>query len=892
MAGFEVRYLNVFWKDQETVQRVELSDQALNLEETAGGYSIESVTYTRLGYFLGIHFTNNATPKVPPHFILATGDTLPLRPIVIPGTDEVWWIEKSEWGEYQGRGRWYSTLFRTAGRYEIQIENSVLTVINNTSSFTVEDIESFLQGFQNSLWMLVLNNASAAKAMSKKNQESSSIFDDDLIDLLHEYSEALSKISEKPHMYLKEGQGKRESRFVKPLPKTFRELAINPSQRLLTSRIYYESYDTPENRYIHYGLKRIYFLVQSLSRVANSQKNIYEMQYQKAEEEINYYQALTHEEIDQQLYHRELKKLYHDLTQIKNAFENQKMNFEIDVYPQAEPAAYRIKFGETYGDVSFQGEQTLQFFVSGLDSCSGNQLKEKLRGTWLVIKLPPVDLPLRVFKRADLLIEGSVLKNGAVTRTGKKYWQLTYVTTNQVKIYSHPFWTEYRKMKNEIPKWEAMEWRRPLTSEEIKDRDMELKVLNWKKAQFSSALESFERFSQRIPKLELLLREQLLFFKQHGVKWQSHTTNSMVFIQNPAYVAAQKTFKKIISIEGLDASLLDSMQECEEIGLVSVPTLYERWCLVQILSILTEVYHFELQDNWETVIFYAMLTEQQELELTLTNKRRNQTIVLSYEKTLENGKRPDFMLRLESGKLEQDDNSDRAAYHSGIQRRKTSPDTVSSCLVLDAKFKENLDDVGLMKIVHELYYDKNYSENHRNHVFIMHPISNAITTDRSSPLEWGDSCNYGQAPHKGLEEGELTHSCGHIYLSPVLKNSNSLVNLQRLIGMFLQQHSQIKKPESDDLQSGKNVEENEHDMCCISCGNDNPDTFSIGYSQTAGCNDRYIIRCEECSLLTVRTVCFYCGYPRLFKNSYKWTYHLSRATQMSNIVCPSCQAYL
>jgi len=176
-------------------------------------------------------------------------------------------------------------------------------------------------------------------------------------------------------------------------------------------------------------------------------------------------------------------------------------------------------------------------------------------------------------------------------------------------------------------------------------------------------------------------------------------------------------------------------------------------------------------------------------------------------------------------------------------------------------------------LVNELCDGKNYSENGKNSVFVIHPVAEVIT-DRTSPLKWGGYCNYGQAE-------KLDHKKGAVYLSPSREHSNSVENLQRLLGMFLQKHTRI-------LDDGERKYVTWHNKSCICCGGNDLD---IELKETKVGNKVNRIYCHSCKQNTIETLCVSCG-RRLYKNGINWTYHRTRAEQTSNIVCPKCETFL
>lgn len=78
-------------------------------------------------------------------------------------------------------------------------------------------------------------------------------------------------------------------------------------------------------------------------------------------------------------------------------------------------------------------------------------------------------------------------------------------------------------------------------------------------------------------------------------------------------------------------------------------------------------------------------------------------------------------------------------------------------------------------------------------------------------------------------------------------------------------------------------------VICISCGSHN---IRKELKLTRAGREKYILTCNDCGLRSINTSCYNCSRKKLYKNGLWWTYHITVALQVSNIVCPSCGAYL
>ncbi len=848
MFPVEVRYLNISWSDKDTVSKLEASRDAVDV---AGG-QIETTTYPKNGYtYIGFRISDAIVDHTP-YFVLNGDARQELVPWRKPGTQEVWWIASGSWDT---RGKIYnSQLFNRAGRFELIIQQQKLRIHNQTLNFTISEMEYYLADFKNTLWMLILDTNSSAKGRIEKTVPD--IFDDAALALFFDFVESAENVLKKPGMVLKETQASLPRRSVRPVPRTFREYITRPTAKTLTSRAYFESYDTPENRFIHYCVKRVSYILSSLSRIAAAQSSAYNTRIEQEKEWMRHFGQATTKRVDARVYDNEIAKLKGDLEQLCRDLNSLALNQEQISYQAGhESGRYMIQLGKPYGNSSSS------FFVEKLD---GN----KYRNPYLVAKFP-LDFDISGFQKllmdSELEVTGRYKKSRERSQAGKEYYQLEFLEVQSVALQNHSFQRQIRQLTDGRKKLELGNWMSPMTGEELQGRDMQNRMSGQKIRSLEILQTKMLKISKAYPGLIKRLHTLESFFNEHRIKSQSHCPHSMVFLQNPTYAAARKFHSKISTLNGLDEAVLNSLLTVEEIGLIDLPNLYERWCLLQIIRVLTEVFGFEPEKAWQSALINAVLKGPKDVEINLKAPGFQQRIILTYEKVLASGKRPDFVIDLFTY-------DDRLSGDSSAQAEVAR-------LVLDAKFKGELTETEFQKLVSNLYKEKNYAEDSKNQVFIIHPVADVIESP-TSPLAWGGACDYGQS-HK------INHRHGGIFLSPSLKHFGTRDNLQRLIGMFLQQNSVTELVEPQNSHQ-KDCWSN---LSCISCGNTTRRSLEISHSKTQAGNDRWDIKCKDCELLSKKTVCANCS-QTLFKNGPRWTYHRTRAEQMSNVVCPKCETFL
>ena len=852
--NIDVRYLDIKWSDEHTVLKIDYSQNSLSIESHKDHSSLESITFKKYQPRLGIRILDKNVLHAP-FFVISDTNTKELLPVVDPTTHETWWIESSSWDN--SKKLHHSEIYRTVGSVSIKVQNKTLKVINNSLEFTVNELEDYLRDFKNDLWMLILNEQSYVKGAIEK--ESPNIFHPEMINSLHDYADAVARIVKKPTNELKEIQVERPKRSVKPVNRTFMELAVKGNPKFLTSRASYESYDTPDNRYIHHTLKRVLYLINQLAVLGSSQDSIYGRIIASEQQRLN---TLSNSKtVDPVVFQNEMKAIEEKIEKIKKV--GLKLSKEMVTAGQTQTSAveniYQIRLGKQYGPDKSRG-----YFCSHLD---GYHFKNKLK-TYLVVWFPlllPEDILDNLSGDKEFKVKGVVKKSEQQNTKGLKFWSLEFLTISKIKIMDTRLTSALARKTKEKYRLEKLGWVVPYTDKEKQEIELERNFINKKIELLSVRQDEVQHFNSSIISTVKTLRRSKLFFEQSGIKISANFPNTMVFVQNPSYSMAKTSFSKISNINGMDDSIFKAMMSIDEIGLVNISNLYEKWCLLQIIKVLAEVYSFKISGNWQHDLINAVSNKEYNIKFEFVSESLGRSIILTYECQLEpdnpGSKRPDYVIDL---------------YKNGQDKR-------FSRLVLDAKFKDTLGDDALASLIHELYSEKDYSEGEKNQVFILHASGSAIN-NRTSPLGWGVHSDYG---HMNL------HRSGGVYLSPSHKHGRSIDNLQRLIGLFLQPYNYYDPQEDSDsanIEPGISELKHHHLTFCIACGNSDRDRLNVTKQWTKSWNVKWMLKCADCHHIQVESFCRSCQ-CKLHKNGYYWTYHKTQAVDPFNIVCPNCEDY-
>lgn len=878
----EFRYLDVKWLDKKTVKSLETSQDTIPFEKLENNdFLIETYTYQKYYPRVAIHIQPENQLHIP-YVKNDVGKKLELISVKDPQTQKIWWIHSDGWDSEK---KYYRTeLYRTVGTVDLVVQNQEIKIKNNSISLTVEDLELYLQDFKDDLWQIILNQRSSIKGTVSK---SSNMLSEEALSLFRDFSDSMEAILKKPTVELKETQEQKPFKQVRPVNRTFREVATKGFQKQLTSRSYRESYDTPDNRYLHFCAYRALYIVKQLSVILRKQELHLQRMIENNKSNIDRNNAKKTKKIERDVFDDETRRIEANYQEQRRALL-QALNCQLpiphDVNNLGE-GTFQVTLSGTFSKYPgyffanrINGEETI-----GNPNFGGNYavlgMQEEL-SNWLATQKGDS-------KFIALSINGVALKGVDRSNPDKPFFYLYFYYVNNITLSKHQrVESELSDRSKRRQYYEESGWEVALKPKEVEELRRESAFFSKKNQLLESGLSSSNDILSTVEPIFIRLRKINRFFKGHKVKRSAVFPSTMSFVQNPLYAKAKSSFSKINKLDGMDGALFNSLFEFDEIGIINIPILYERWCLLQIIKLCSEVFGFEMLEDWQNQLIQAVTNNQYNIEFELLNPINNKHMFLGYEKTLENGVRPDFVLDMDyQGYVFKNMTTKEFVSYEQYHERNRNLDSAPSVydhwlqgkiqrkrMVLDAKFKDNLFQTGFEDILKDLTENKNYDEDGKNQLFLLHPQGNAIQ-EKTSPLGWGKHSDYGQ---------NLSHQKGFIFLLPSSKYGNTLDNLQRLLGMFIQSASYFF-----DYGSGNFW----FDTTCVSCGTSSYNDFTCVKKKTEGGNNSWRITCKKCNHLTVKTVCFLC-HKDLYKNQFNLTYHRTKAEQVSNVVCPSCQEFL
>jgi hypothetical protein len=864
---FEIKYIEVQWYDEETITKVteSLSNLSLEYNNKTKIFECETTIYPNtqgLRGQLGVRILDNS--QVNPYIELPKGQVKNLSPIKDIDTGRTWWIVKDSWDKQNQF--WRHTGINTAGKLKFVLQNQRCHVFIGAMDFTYDELEIYLSSFKDDLWELMLDDSSAIQTNKPTNGIG---VNESLIKCINHLISHAEKVLETPKVELREIQDLKPRKAVKPVNRTFMEIVSKTNQRFLTSRATIPSFNVSENRYVLFALERSYRIIKQISILSGNKSKRYIDMISKLESQ--YYSFSDYITVDRDLVVRDYKTLRErsciEFWQKKLILTLEEYNINLNTNFNGQEIFIRTRGYTTNKESNDNDGFFIEIFRNGIwDKDNGKTTILSFRYTYQAL--------LQCLEPNTLYrIIAQVSRNEYTNFVSYSISRL-----NQIEIIESD---KQKKAQEALEKEEEQAillsqngWKRQLSQSEQEEQEKEKTALmnrvnfyyeNQKRAEYV--------FKQVAPKQKQILKI-IKALRKLDIKSSSYFPNSMTFVQNPHYQGVHNGYRVLREATNLvDEDILVHLEEIDSIGLVNMPLLYERWCLLQIIKVLKESFRFILKTDWKYQLINAVKMNKIDIEVKLANTDSKRFITLTYEKTLDSGKRPDFVIDLE-WYLERDVMNE----HPHFKR-----------FVLDAKFynKATFEKFGgLMGVADQLYNKKNYRELTDNPVFIIHPCKTALP-ERVTSQEWGKYSFLGELPIGGSEP--VKHQYGGVFLNPIDKNLYT-DELQRLFGLFLQ----YKLEDSNTMTNGLSDDRTISKPFCIRCGSSN----LLKIEKTLGYYDRQ----NNWVTRTHRSVWMQCGdckqfisfnhcrisKTRLIKNGIYWTYQSARAIEPFNIKCPDC----
>ncbi len=848
----QARYLEIEWQELGRARSVTVAPEPIEVDEQPDGtWVAETQVFHGLCPWVGLHLEGSLA-HTQPTFEGTDGRHEPMLRIS-DSQSRHWWVQEHGWDDT--RKRHLSELHRSMGQFTIWLGGQRLQLNNVVDELDRTSVEDYLRDFQQDLIWLVMGFGGATATTG-----SGATVNKGIVDALEAFATASRRVLTHPAQHVREVLIESRLARLRPNVGTFREYLRNPSAQRLTGRGAEETPDIADNRYLRHMVQVCEKLALHVAKAAELHARLFADRARVESQRSIDYQTTTHREVNAEVFDRQMRDLEKKLARVTEfSTDSPRQDEEHRVFEFRPGGPYGKRSGQMFynnKDGSPSADKALDVNYSVLEVPS--QLAEAIQTTQSFCDYYQIKGVARATRRE--------------TKKGKGYREVVFS-----KIYGvTPFTSAITNKSAKRQKLERDNWLSPLTLKERQELKQEGITAQKRERVYREQGQRVEQLTKLLKQCQAELRAQNLEWQQLGVASSSQVPMGVRFSQSPDYTACQVSYTKVTTLASNHGFGLDEIEAIDRIGVLHASALYERWCLVKIMSILMEDYKFKPEIGWQEQLIRAVTGKPQSLTLKFRRDDMAWSACLEVQPELPNGRRPDFRLR-----FKQDDpgsanhlvgGGDGGVPFQPVSRRRALHDG----LVMDAKFRTQWRRGELGRALTSLVQEKEYGQE-GDRVFILHPAPRSILKP-SSPLIWKKDCDYGQ-------EGQIAHRKGVIYLAPGTGETSPEYNLRRLIVLLLQ----ASFPAPHQVENG-GIKMWEGHGFCVRCGQAHQPGDTERHL-TGRKNEFWTLTCAECGMHVTRTHCYGCDKGILFKNGLQLTYHKTVADQVTNIVCPCCGSY-
>ena len=829
MKSFDLYFATVKWASIDKIESFTLSKCPLEPTQLLDGiYIYDSIVYQKEGHdYLQIVVESKST------VFLNNKEQL----YNIEDTDI--WLIKGEWRISEiGTKYHYCPSINTVG--DLFISNSHDDIqIRIAPNFSDFNFEALKQDFDGELWDIITANNSKTKTASLSVSYGDKIFRFAESGSIIDFITVFESISKNPKTELKESTIECSAKKVKPIPDTYKKIALFGHTQTLPSKSSNSDSDIYENRFlclmlyrinqiVNYNIKytdlQIHKLKTEIENITNQIKSLSE------EPTVNGTDILNEINAQKQHYHAWLQKWERNKNEVLNECDNSNclVQFNFEIVHDSDWNNGCDYWGNKNGAFTLMCFPTDMSRIFEAQKSQVVKLKVFCYQDGLAGKTKHPRFQVKAIESIELV------KINFTSIISKQESNYKILKENNWKLYSILSATEKNKL--------------------IIERNNQVTTLKKRIDKINTQTENLSAFSEEVtllsPKLLNLLSGK--FVSNINYKRLVRFQPSMTYIQNPKYRKALKFYNEILNAEGIDISIFGFYEEILQYSIRELPQVYELWCLVSIIKMLEGTYAIKAKPSDLKQLINSIQPSLKKLEkhvkIDYTGVLNGRELILHYQKRI-GDKRPDFVLEISSG-------------------------TRSINLVLDAKYKNYNYKLSASEEIRLLV--NKYKINSNHFIFSLHPNNDLISEEGSTKLT-----NLG-GEHIYTLDGSIElpfHQFGYIKLKPLQRD-----NLKKLIGMAFEY---LLEDNHNAKQSDRSIDPSpDYDMICLSCGSE---TFTVTKKDRG--NNRfsyaYICNNSDCQHTIYIDYCWNCK-TKLFKHGSYWDYHKTSVWSIFDIHCPCC----
>ena len=878
-ANFQLHYVSLQYSSGKTLLSLTASHFPLSVTSDGTKFTAKAVIYPDVA---GKPAQLGVSSACRPQICRPDGTLVPMRRVVKPCSNEAYWIEDGSWEEsyknYTAETRNKPGLFK----FECDDQQCEVDISVESRPFSEAEYLSLLDDFQQSLFGLVVDPQGSVSHVSSKQVP---IFSREVEQLFRDFIKYATQITDAPTHELRETQELRRPSRVKPVRRTFMEIACKGMPDKLTSRAHQASYNTPENRYVAALVNRVHRVVKNATKMLEGRQRTLERAHQRNRDRIieidrieadGWQYVIDQDQMDYELQEAQRQSEAWQQRQLEEW--EQQVNRIIKAQPVREKAPVKNLRIKTV----FAPPKKIQ-------NEEGMHIKIKCR---LQTKTDFEDQSFNLYIPAHLWFPGlfddkmeyditvDYDYKGSEHVLSVKFLSSVVIVDTQLFRRDTPHFQLVAKLKTLRTKLKSTGWKQPMTAKMIHDLKAERQVLeNRTLSDTSSPLDSH---IHNLGALERQLTSLQKRQKSLGIKQDAHFPGSIIFVQNPLYSGLKSSYGQLLVKGEINEDLMEQITGLDALGIIDLPTIYEKWCMVKFMDCIIRDCNFIPQNkNWVDEIVFTASGKRGRFECEFKHEHLPYCIRFSYQEARrnyafnENQTRtfvPDFVFQ--------------------FSHQEQNIWTDFATLVCDAKCKNFALNKPTALADDAWNIDKKYRRTPQDFIFVVHPAQGAIKRPRTSLLQvWGQSSFYGgswppdwkfltdggrEERTRWVDQQTPNHRLGAILLKPLSQESIADTdNFRRLVLMLLEYGSQHKEP-----------------LFCCACGS----TDLKKEQQYAG----HKLTCRDCGEFAIYTHCnnLQCSmgtlgkHANLYKHGTYWTFHDFHPTAPYNIRCPQCGSTL
>lgn len=871
-ANFQLHYVSLQYSSGKTLLSLTASHFPISVTSDGTKFTAKAVIYPDVA---GRTAQLGVSSACRPQICRPDGTLVPMRRVVKPCSNEAYWIEDGSWEEsyknYTAETRNKPGLFK----FECDDQQCEVDISVESRPFSEAEYLSLLDDFQQSLFGLIVDPQGSVSHVASKPVP---IFSSEVEQLLRDFIKYATQITDAPTHELRETQELRRLSRVKPVRRTFMEIACKGMPDKLTSRAHQASYNTPENRYVAALVNRVHRVVKNATKMLEGRQRTLERAHQRNRDRII---EIDRIEADGWQYVIDQDQMKYELSEVRGQLEDwhqrqlekweQHVKSNVEVQPISEKTTYknlRIRIVSAPYKKT-QNEEAIHVDIKCRLQIERDFIDEKF------------ELYIPAYLWFNDLFENGKEYDITVEYKYKEAERMFHVKIlNSVILVNIQLNQLVERLENKLEELESSEWKQSMIDKDVCELKAERQVL--KKRTLSDTSSPLDSHIHNLGALERQLTSLQKRQKSLGIKQDAHFPGSIIFVQNPLYSGLKSSYGQLLVKGEINEDLMEQITGLDALGIIDLPTIYEKWCTVKFMDCIIRDCNFIPQNkNWVDEIVFMASGKRGRFECEFKHEHLPYCIRFSYQEAWrnhafnENQTRtfvPDFVFQ--------------------FSHQEQNIWTDFATLVCDAKCKNFALNKPTALADDAWNIDKKYRRTPQDFIFVVHPAQGAIKRPRTSLLQvWGQSSFYGgswppdwkfltdggrEERTRWVDQQTPNHRLGAILLKPLSQESIADTdNFRRLVLMLLEYGSQHKEC-----------------LFCCACGSTNlkKEPHYAGHKLT----------CRDCGEFAIYT---HCNNPQcsmgtlgkranLYKHGTYWTFHDFDPTNPYNIRCPQCGSTL